>query len=260
MHPFIIIFKHEIFTLFISSSPYIASFYFLTLIGVGLHVFLESFVYTEWIRPPRSSLVIGLFFGAPALVPFLTMRSFAEERKLGTLETLLTTPIDCGVLVLGKWSACFFFFTKICALAFTYPLILLYLYPDQGFSLGFSLVHYWFGCSLYLLLYGASFTAIGVFASILTKNQMVAGMLSFTLITLYISLMALSSSAKNSIAINSKPIYQFLEQSLAPFTNGFDKLEQFSVGFIDLSTILHQITFTMFVLILSSIHLNRLNK
>ena len=260
MRPFIVIFKHEIFCLFISSSTYIASFYFLTLLGVGFHFFLQSFAYTDWILPPLSSLAIGLFFGAPALVPFLTMRSFAEERKNGTLETLLTTPIAPEILVLGKWSACFFFFTKICVLAFIYPIILLFLYPEQGFNLGFTSIHYWVGCGLYLLIYGASFTAIGVFASIMTKNQMVAGMLSFTLITLYISLMALSTSAKKANDENPKAGYDFFEQSLAPFTNGFDKLEQFSVGFINLSTIFHQVIFTIFILILSSVQLNRLNK
>ena len=259
MRPFTTIIKYELFSLFISSSTYIASFYFLTLLGIGFKFFLESFAYTDWILPPLSSLVVGLFFGAPALIPFLTMRSFAEERKLGTLETLLTTPIDSGVLVIGKWSACFIFFTVICILSFIYPLILLYLYPEQGFNLGFSSPHYWVGSGLYLLLYGGSFTAIGIFSSVMTKNQMVAGMLSFTLITLYISLMSFSSKTNINNG-NLDGNYHLLEQSIAPLTNGFEKLEQFTVGFVDLATIFHQIIFIMFFLVLSTIQLNRLNK
>lgn len=72
--------------------------------------------------------------------------------------------------------------------------------------------------------------------------------------------MALSTSAKKANDENPKAGYDFFEQSLAPFTNGFDKLEQFSVGFINLSTIFHQVIFTIFILILSSVQLNRLNK
>ena len=103
------------------------------------------------------------------------------------------------------------------------------------------------------------FTAIGIFSSIMTKNQMVAGMLSFTLITLYISLMSISSKSNINNG-NLEGNYQLLEQSLAPLTNGFEKLEQFSVGFIDVATIFHQIIFIMFFLVLSTIQLNRLNK
>ena len=78
------ILKHELFGLFISPATYVSSFYFLTLLGIGFRFFIEGFARTDWILPPLSSLVIGLIFGAPALIPFLTMRSFSEERRLGT--------------------------------------------------------------------------------------------------------------------------------------------------------------------------------
>jgi ABC-2 type transport system permease protein len=58
--------------------------------------------------------VLGLLFGAPALVPFLTMRTIAEERRLGTLETLMSAPINASAIILGKWCACYVFFLVIC--------------------------------------------------------------------------------------------------------------------------------------------------
>ena len=99
MRPYLVILKAEIFALFISPSTYVATFYFLSLLGFGFRFFLESFSFTDWILPPLSSLVIGLLFGSPALIPFITMRSFAEERRLGTLETLMSAPIESFVLV-----------------------------------------------------------------------------------------------------------------------------------------------------------------
>ena len=191
MKQFAVILKYELFSLFISPATYVASFYFLSLLALGFRFFIDSFVHTDWILPPLSSLIVGLFFGAPALIPFITMRSFAEESKLGTLETLVSAPVSTAVLVLGKWMACYLFFLFISILAFCYPLILFIIFPEQGQNLGFHNLEQWIGCTFFLSSFGATFTAIGVLSSSLTKNQMVAGMLSFTILTIYISLMVL---------------------------------------------------------------------
>ena len=259
MHSFSIILRYEFFLLFISPSTYIASFYFLTLLGIGFKFFLEAFSYTDWILPPLASLTVGLFFGAPALIPFLTMRSFAEERKLGTLETILTTPTNAGCIVLGKWFASFTFYMMICMLSFIFPLILIYIYPDQAFNLGFTDLENWIGCIFFLIIYGGSFTAIGIFSSTLTKSQMVAGMLSFTLITAYIAIMAFYKDITSHKAEYNN-VTKIIYDLLIPITYGFDKLEQFSVGFIDSATVLHQVSLIAFFLILSIIQVNRLHR
>ena len=80
MREYLVILRAELFGLFISPATYVASFYFLSLLAIGFRFFIESFATTDWILPPLASLVTGLVFGAPALIPFLTMRSFAEER------------------------------------------------------------------------------------------------------------------------------------------------------------------------------------
>ena len=97
MRGYWVILRTELFGLFISPSTYVAS-YFLALLGIGFRFFIESFMSSNWILPPLSSLVLGLIFGAPALIPFLTMRSFAEE-SLGTLGTLLSAPVNTTALV-----------------------------------------------------------------------------------------------------------------------------------------------------------------
>lgn len=258
MKSFYTILRYEIFTLFISPSTYVAAFYFLSLLAIGFRFFIETFSNTDWLLPPLSSLVVGLLFGSPALIPFITMRCFAEERRLGTLETLFSAPVSSWTLVLGKWFGCFVFFLIISTLALCYPLLLIIMFPEQGSNLGFNEIENWIGSTLYLLIFGATFIAIGVFSSSITKNQMVAGMLTFTLLTAYLSIMVFSFGNQTSNTYYT--ISQKLSDGLfGTYINGLDKFGQFSVGLIDLSTILNQLVLTIFFLILSTIQIERLN-
>ncbi|HAE11296.1 MAG: hypothetical protein CMI21_05315 [Opitutae bacterium] len=258
MREYWVILRAELFGLFISPATYVASFYFLSLLAIGFRFFIESFATTDWILPPLASLVVGLVFGSPALIPFLTMRSFAEERRLGTLETMMSAPVGSVSLVFGKWSASYLFFLLICGFAFCFPALLLFLFPEQGESLGFTRYEQWIGGWLFLMVFGASFTSVGIFASSVTNNQMVAGMLSFTLLTLYLSLMAFSFGETSSPdSIDS--LTDFWNASVGSIGNGLDKLQHFSVGLVDAGTILHQIIFTFFFLSLATLQVERLN-
>ena len=112
--------RYEIFGLFISPATYISCFYFLALLGVGFRFFIEGFTATDWILPP------GIFsnwtdFWSPCINSLSNDRSFAEERRLGTLETMMTAPVGSMALVLGKWTASITFFTIISCMAFCYP-------------------------------------------------------------------------------------------------------------------------------------------
>ena len=79
MQGYWVILRTELFSLFISPATYVSTFYFLSLLGVGFRFFIESFPETNWILPPLSSLTLGLLF-RPALIPFLTMKTIAEEK------------------------------------------------------------------------------------------------------------------------------------------------------------------------------------
>ena len=257
MNGFWHILRHELFTLFISPSTYVASFYFLSLLGIGFRFFIEGFAQTDWILPPLSSLVVGLTFGSPALVPFLTMRSFSEERRLGTLETLMSAPVGSFGLVVGKWMASLLFFLVISLLALCFPLLLWYAFPSQGISLGFHELEHWLGGFIFLGTFGASFTAVGIFASSLTKNQMVAGMLTFTLLTLYLAVMAFSYGEyrNDSLPVGIDEIWNVCLGSL---NQGLNKAQHFAVGIIDWSTLLHQGVLAFFFLSLATIKIERL--
>ena len=231
---------------------------FLALLGVGFRFFIEGFAATDWILPPLASLIIGLIFGAPALVPFLTMRSFAEERRLGTLETMMTAPVGCMALVLGKWSASVTFFMIIASMAFCYPLLLCYAFPSHGISLGFHLIEQWIGAGIFLLGFGCSFTAVGIFASSISPTIKWSQVCyPLPLLTLYLTAMAFDFGE----SIDHENIYtfgDFIGICLGSLNQGLNKAQHFAVGVVDLSTLLHQFTITCFFLWLTSLQVEKL--
>lgn len=252
-----VILRNELFCLFVSTTTYISTFYFLCIIGLGFRLFLESFHSTNWILPPLSCLSVGLIFGSPALIPFLTMRSIAEERRLGTLETLMSAPISAASLIIGKWGASFIFFIIICLGAYAFPLSMCFYFPEQAISLGFNLPEQWLGGFTFLMIFGSSFTAIGIFSSSITKNQMVAGMLTFSLISISLGIMSVSYG--DVMPIDNTNFIEHLFHSIGgSISGGLDKLQSFSVGIVDLSTIFHQLILVFFFLSLATLQVEKM--
>ncbi len=110
------------------------------------------------------------------VVPMLTMRLYAEEKKSGTMELLLTSPITAWQTLIGKFSACLCLFAFIEALGFGFLLLLAsYAVVDWGpVASGY----------LATFLLGSTFISAGLLASSLTDNQIVASVLSFFLLIL----------------------------------------------------------------------------
>jgi ABC-2 type transport system permease protein len=123
-----------------------------------------------------SDFVVKPFFGDIAIVlllmlPLITMRAYAEEKKMGTIELLFTYPISDGAVLAGKFAASMF--TLLTMLVGTLlPLILLETFAHLDWGLILS-------GYLGILLLGASFIALGLFTSSLTENQIIAAVLSF---------------------------------------------------------------------------------
>ncbi|HWP35134.1 MAG TPA: ABC transporter permease [Thermodesulfobacteriota bacterium] len=119
-------------------------------------------------RPLFSNISVVMLF----VMPLLTMRLFAEERRLGTLELLLSYPVRDGDVIVGKLAAAFAMFALMVALTAAYPL---YLAAVGRVEWGPVLTGY-----LGFLLYGLALLAWGMFFSTLTENQIVAGAMAFT--------------------------------------------------------------------------------
>lgn len=119
------------------------------------------------IRPLLSNVsVIGLF-----LIPLITMRLFAEEKRSGTIELLLTSPISDVQILLGKWLAAILMYGAMLLVAgLNFIFLFAYGQPDwRPMLVAF----------LGLMLQAAGLLAIGTFISTLTKNQIIAGATTF---------------------------------------------------------------------------------
>ena len=110
------------------------------------------------------------------MVPIITMRAFAEEKRNGTYELLLTSPLTVSQIVLGKFLAGIFFIFVMILLTGIYPAILL-LYGNP--ELGILASGY-----LGLLLLGMVFVSVGLLTSSLTENQIVAAVTCFVILLL----------------------------------------------------------------------------
>ena len=111
------------------------------------------------------------------VLPLVTMRLFAEERKLGTIELLWTLPVRDYQLILGKFLAAWGFFLVTLVLAMI-PFAVFYVY--HPFALGPPAAGF-----LGLLLLGTAFIACGLAASTLTENQVVAAMVTYGILVFF---------------------------------------------------------------------------
>jgi ABC-2 type transport system permease protein len=112
-------------------------------------------------------------------IPVITMRLISEERKSGSIETLLTSPVTASTIVLGKFAAAFVFYAMLWLPMFVYALVLRSLTNVDG--------RVFASCFLAVLLIGAFFLAVGTFASSLSKNQIIAAILGFVMVIVIFS-------------------------------------------------------------------------
>jgi ABC-2 type transport system permease protein len=184
MRNVIVIFKKELKSYFASPIAYlllgifavIFGFFFysatrffilqgmqMQMMGRGMPMDVNEYV----IRPLLTNAsVIGLF-----LIPMITMRLYAEEKRSGTIELLMTSPVRDLEIVLGKWFAALVLYASILGVS-GINIAVLYAFgrPDlKPILVGF----------LGLLLQGGCLLAIGIFISTLTKNQIIAGGATF---------------------------------------------------------------------------------
>lgn len=181
MSRFLVLWRRELAATFLSPIAYIVAIFFLLLTGFNYY-FLVELMASE-----RVSVndVLGqlfesvLFFWPPflLLVPILTMRVFAEEKRSGTIETLMTAPVTEWMVVLAKYAGVLACFAALWAPTVAYGFILRTLSAeplpiDPGVMAGGYLGTF---------LAGMFFLSIGVFASALTRNQIVAAIVCFAL-------------------------------------------------------------------------------
>ncbi len=125
------------------------------------------------LTPVFWNLAVLLIF----IAPLLTMRLLAEERRNGSDELVLTAPVSTGQWVLGKYVGVLFVWTMFAIVSLLFPLATSRFGAVQWGVVASSWIGMW--------LFGAATLAMGLFASALTSNQVVAAMVSFAVVLLF---------------------------------------------------------------------------
>lgn len=172
----IAVLKKELNSYFKSMTGYIFMAFFLVIIGIYFIVYNLSYGTSNFEYTLQSSS-----FAFIILIPILTMRILAEEKKQKTDQLLLTSPLSIEKIILGKYLAVLMVFLGTMAIASFYPLILTG-FGEVDLKLAYNGI-------LGFVLMGATYLAIGLFISALTESQMVAAIIGFIvmLITYLIS-------------------------------------------------------------------------
>lgn len=165
------------------------------------------------------------------IVPLITMRLFAEEKKLGTIELLWTYPVRDIEIILGKFLAAVVFYL---VMLLSTAILCALLYAYHPFNLGPLLSAY-----LGLVLLGISFIACGLFVSSTTENQVVSAMVTYGILVFFWFL------TWNEEAANQAALRVLLGLSL------FDRFFNFTRGVIDTRDVLFFVLFIAFFLFLT---------
>lgn len=232
------IFKREFFSFFHSQMAYIIVGVFLLACGLLFWLFPETSI-LEYGYAEMS----GFFSLAPYLFMFLvsaiTMRSFAEERKEGTFILLATKPLNELQIVLGKYFAAVLILVLAILPTSVYYFSIYYLgFPQGNIDTGAVL-----GSYLGLLCLGAGFTAIGVFASSLTKNQMVAFAISVLLC--FFTYAGLLSLSKVSFLVSVEEMLRYMSVA--------EHYESMSRGVLDTRDLGYFFVFSFFFVFLTKL-------
>jgi ABC-2 type transport system permease protein len=192
------------------------------------------------IRDPMTayiSLSPAFWIAILVAVPMLTMRLVAEERRAGTIETLLTLPVTETEVVVAKWLAGLVMY---CMLLVPFGLYLPFLYYQARFDFDVGPI---LALGVGLTSMGMMLVAIGLFLSSLTRNQIVAAIWTFVILFLLVVLVPL--------------VYLFAVRQHAPWADGarfvalIHQIRSFSLGQLDLRYLALHLSVCVFMLFLT---------
>jgi ABC-2 type transport system permease protein len=222
--------QRELKSYFASPVAYVVTALFLVMSGYLFSAILVQSQEASMRFIMQNLSVIFLF-----IMPFLTMRLLAEEQRTGTVEILLTNPVRDHEVVLGKFIGATVFFLVMLVFTLYYPFLLItYGNPDRG-----PIMSGYLG----LLLQGMAFLAVGLFASSLTQNQIIAAVLTFTVLLV----LWLAEAASNILGAPMRDILRYLS-----ITSHF---QDFPRGVIDTAHIVYFLSLVAASLFLATLSL-----
>ncbi len=187
MRKVLILAKRELSAYFYSPMAYVIAALFLLMVGViflwGVRVPFLKIELEPVFRSGAESTLRPLFdvlaYGLAVVVPLLTMRLVAEEFRSGTIETLMTAPVTDAAVILGKFLGAFVMYLfLLVATGIFFTLVVVFGKPDWGVAgMGY----------LGMVLLGGAYISVGLFASTLTRHQLVAGLIGIAILAFFTS-------------------------------------------------------------------------
>jgi ABC-2 type transport system permease protein len=220
----------ELRSYFLSPLAYLVIAFFLFGAGLLFGLIIES---------SREASLRGLISNVSVLflfiVPMISMRLLAEEQRTGTIELLLTNPVQEWEIVTGKFLSSVLLLLVIVGLTLLYPLFLfIFGNPDRGpIAAGYVGV----------ILQAAAFLAVGLWASSLTENQIVAAVLSFV----FLLVLWLSDNLGQSLGGTIGTIISY--------TSVINHFQDFPQGVINTKDVIYYLTLVLAGLVLSTLSL-----
>jgi ABC-2 type transport system permease protein len=176
MRKFFILFGREVSSVFHQPLAYVVLFFFLIVTGFNFQAGVTLLNSGPGTVTMVQAFFNTMYFWFPFVLvfPLITMRVFAEEAKMGTIETLMTAPVRDWQVVLAKFSGCLFFYIML----WTPSLAYFVAFQEVTGVQAAGAVGSYTGAYGMLLLMGLLFTGIGCLSSALTDNQIVAAIIS----------------------------------------------------------------------------------
>lgn len=240
MRGFFTLLGREVRHYFHQPLAYTVLFFFLMLTGTDLVSSVNILNHNSGVTSLVEAFFNSFLFWFPFVLafPLLTMRLFSEEYSTGTIETLMTAPIRDWHVVLSKFIGAVIFFIVLWAPSALYFVIFQWVTGQSAAESGGS----YLGAYALILLVGMFYLSLGCLASAMTKNQLVAAIVSFSLICLMFFLNLLSYLLPNSSAGLREMTYYF---------STVEHMAEFSRGLLDSRPVVFYLSMTAFTLFLT---------
>jgi ABC-2 type transport system permease protein len=280
------IYKRELKSYFTSMLGYVFLAFFLVFLGIYFVVYNLVYAYANF-----EYVLSGISFIFIVIVPVITMRILAEEKKQKTDQLLFTSPVSMTGIVVGKYLAVITVFFIAMVISLLYPLIL-----SQFGTIGMGAAY---GSILGFFLMGCAYLAIGLFLSAVAENQMIAAVLSVIVIlmtnliqgiasvlptdslsiwlilafvvlvvfgivywntrnlTLTLILAAIAEGAMAILYVMKASVYEGLIANICDWLAVSDKYSNFSSGILDLESCIYYISVVVIFLVITVQTLNR---
>lgn len=219
------IFKKELKSYFTSPTAYVM---------IGLFVLISSIIFYINLASQTSDYNFNLNYMSLILIliiPILTMKILADERKSGTEVLLITSPTSLTSIVVGKYLAAFVVFLIMTVVTFVYPIILS--------AFGEPVMSEIVGGYVGFILLGASLIAFGLFASSLTENQIISAIVSVVGILVMWILQGIGPQLGGVLA------------KVVSWFSLFTRVEDFYAGILSLGPIVYYLSFSAIFIFLA---------